>query len=283
MLDMYRETIEHPFSIPEPIKKHLDLTSGKDLGRLYNIVPKAGYRRRTPRLSLAKNAELVSLLADPSSWWRETAQRLLIERKAQDAVPALKTLARDRPSALGRVHALWTLQALGSLGPDDLLPSLRDADANVREQAARLCDGHLDEGSPLVEPLLSLAHDRDAIVRFQTALTLGGVEDRGRSLEALTTIALADLGDPWTRAAVLSSIPGRASRLIDRLFEKSPGVFARADGRHWLDDLTVLVGAENDPEAIKSVLARFSGSDASLTRGRARSRQGSPACGRIFA
>ena len=38
MLDMYRETIEHPFSIPEPIKKHLDLTSGNDRGRLYNLV-----------------------------------------------------------------------------------------------------------------------------------------------------------------------------------------------------------------------------------------------------
>ena len=32
ILDMYRETIEHPLSIPEPIKKHLDLTSGRDRG-----------------------------------------------------------------------------------------------------------------------------------------------------------------------------------------------------------------------------------------------------------
>ena len=39
ILDMYRETIEHPLSIPEPIKKHLDLTSGKDRGRLYKLVP----------------------------------------------------------------------------------------------------------------------------------------------------------------------------------------------------------------------------------------------------
>ena len=38
ILDMYRETIEHPFSIPEPIKKHLDLTSGRDRGRLYALV-----------------------------------------------------------------------------------------------------------------------------------------------------------------------------------------------------------------------------------------------------
>ena len=42
VLDMYRETIEHPMSIPEPIKRHLDLTSGKDRGRLYDLVYEGG-------------------------------------------------------------------------------------------------------------------------------------------------------------------------------------------------------------------------------------------------
>src|SRR5207237_1671775 len=65
ILDMYRETIEHPLSIPEPIKKHLDLTSGKDKGRLYNLVYSGGSRRRKPKLSTAPSAELVRLLADP--------------------------------------------------------------------------------------------------------------------------------------------------------------------------------------------------------------------------
>ena len=112
ILDMYRETIEHPLSIPEHIKKHLDLTSGRDKGRLYDLVPAAGIRRRNPRLSALSSAELVPLLADPASWWRETAQRLLIERNDREAVPHLKRLVTDRPSALGRVHALWTLNAL---------------------------------------------------------------------------------------------------------------------------------------------------------------------------
>ena len=47
ILDMYRETIEHPFSIPEPIKKHLDLTSGKDRGRLYELLPNG--KQASPR------------------------------------------------------------------------------------------------------------------------------------------------------------------------------------------------------------------------------------------
>ena len=38
--DLYREVIEHPKSLPEEIKKHLDLTSGRDRGR--NLSSRAG-------------------------------------------------------------------------------------------------------------------------------------------------------------------------------------------------------------------------------------------------
>ena len=108
---MYRETIEHPWSIPEPIKEHLDLTSGHDRGRLYELVPDGFAPRERPRLSTATVGELVALLADPDAWWRETAQRLLIERADPAAAPLLRRLAASRPTALGRMHALWTLDA----------------------------------------------------------------------------------------------------------------------------------------------------------------------------
>ncbi len=38
VLDMYRETIEHPYSIPAEIKKFLDLRGGHDRGRIYRMV-----------------------------------------------------------------------------------------------------------------------------------------------------------------------------------------------------------------------------------------------------
>ena len=47
VIDMYRETIEHPWSLPESLKKHLDLNSGNDRGRIYRIVPD-GFKRRPP-------------------------------------------------------------------------------------------------------------------------------------------------------------------------------------------------------------------------------------------
>src|SRR5947209_15445809 len=59
VLDMYRETIEHPASIPEPIQRHLDLTSGRDRGRLYEVVPEDFARRAGPKLSRAPTSGLV--------------------------------------------------------------------------------------------------------------------------------------------------------------------------------------------------------------------------------
>jgi hypothetical protein len=58
--------------------------------------------------------QLVDALADDNMFWRQTAQRLLVERKATDAVPALIRRAGDHTvDSLGlnrRAHALWTLQ-----------------------------------------------------------------------------------------------------------------------------------------------------------------------------
>src|SRR5690606_21213689 len=66
VLDMYRETIEHPASLPEVIKKHLDLTSGRDRGRLYRITPEGFEQPKPVKLSEATTAELVALLDHPN-------------------------------------------------------------------------------------------------------------------------------------------------------------------------------------------------------------------------
>ena len=76
--DMYREVIEHPASLPPIIKKHLDLTSGRDRGRIYRIKPKGSKYRQPPHLSEATVEELVSLLEHPNGWHRQTASRLLL-------------------------------------------------------------------------------------------------------------------------------------------------------------------------------------------------------------
>src|SRR5829696_8830985 len=106
---MYREVVEHPWSIPDEIKAHLDLTSGRDRGRIYRLVPPGYKRPPKPQLSRATAAELVTYLEHPNAWYRETAQRLLYGRQDRDAVPALRKLATGSESPVGRVHALGVL------------------------------------------------------------------------------------------------------------------------------------------------------------------------------
>lgn len=255
ILDMYRETIEHPASIPEPIKKHLDLTSGKDRGRLYEVMSDGFRRRPRPSLSKAPTAELVKLLADPDAWWRETAQRLLIEREDAKAIPGLKALADERPSALGRAHALWTLGVLGGLDDDLVIAAIKDPEARVREQGAKLAGTRRSGNTDLRDTLLGLANDPDSMVRFQTALSLGNLPDP-KAIGALAAIAARDSGDPWTRAAVLSSVGGRIGALIDALAARR-GFFATPDGRSWLGELATMVGTENKPAETRKLLERF--------------------------
>ncbi len=265
ILDMYRETIEHPFSIPEPIKMHLDLTSGHDRGRLYHLVPDGFQRRSKPALSNASTAELVSLLADRDAWWRETAQRLLIERNDPAATALLRELARSRPNALGRVHALWTLDALGTLTFEDVAPALTDSDANVREQAARLVEPFARTNQEQAKPLLALAGDPDAMVRFQAAFSIGEVPGP-KAVEALASLASRDAGSRWIRVAVLSSIAGRLTEFVEALAKT--GHLDQPEGRTWLADLAELAGAGNKPEEIAPLLARFAGpgADPATTR-----------------
>src|SRR5205823_4306031 len=73
VIDMYREVIEHPLSLPPVIKKHLDLTSGRDRGRIYRIVPDGYQQRPPPRLGEMTTAQLVATLEQRNGWHRDTA------------------------------------------------------------------------------------------------------------------------------------------------------------------------------------------------------------------
>ena len=127
--DMYREVIEHPWSIPDDIHASLDLLRGRDRGRIWRLAPrsvvppsggsgrapaKAGTtKRNAPKLSLATTAELVALLDHPNAWHRETAQRLLFERQDKAGVEPLWVLGKQGKTAQGRIGALWSLHGLG--------------------------------------------------------------------------------------------------------------------------------------------------------------------------
>ncbi|MBU6401637.1 MAG: hypothetical protein KGS61_15075, partial [Verrucomicrobia bacterium] len=255
VIDMYREIIEHPWSLPESIKQHLDLRSGRERGRIYRIVPDGFRQPKPPRWGRATTAQLVKALASPNGWTRDTAARLIYERQDATAVPKLKWLLRSSPSALGRLQALYALDGLRALDQRDLVRALDDPHPWVREHAVRLSEPCLRSASvddPLWTRLSKLAADPQPRVRYQLAFTLGETRRPGR-LALLARIVRRDADDAWVRVAALSSLAQGAGEMFGRLaaderFAKSAG------GREFLRQLVRLVATQKQPEAVNTVL-----------------------------
>ena len=206
--DVYREVIEHPASLPPEIKQHLDLTSGRDRGRIYRILPDGFQQPALPQLGKATTAELVELLAHPNAWHRQTASRLLYERRDSAAIPLLVKLAGESSSPLGRMQALYALDGFAALNGDVVLQALNDPDAHVCGQAIRLSERLKEISSGLRSRLYELADDDDMQVRYQLAFTLGVVPPGDGHTAARVKLARRDGADRWVRFALLTSLRG---------------------------------------------------------------------------
>lgn len=250
--DMYRETIEHPASLHPVIKKHLDLTSGRDRGRIWRIVPEGFTQPKLKKPAEMTTAELVALLEHPNGWHRDTAARLLYERQDQSAVPLLEKLAASK-SPLGRMHALYALDGLGALDAETLLPRLTDDHPRVRQHAVKLAE-KLADVPAIRQRLLAMPADADYRVRYQLAFTLGQVDDPRRA-EALA--ALAEQGGPYMPLAVQSSLGSGGGQVFSIL--AGDGEYrASAEGKTLLRNLAAQIGQQQSADDIAAVLKTLS-------------------------
>lgn len=241
--DMYRGMIEHPEYLPEAVRKRTDFEQGREKGRIWRIARK-GTTLKMPGLSTAKAQGLVELLGHPNVWQRETASRLLRERHSREW-PALlgkrvlqggldekELLASPRLAAETNTHAhlqeLNEFMLYGSTTGDNelarvLIGGSFHASPSVRLNAFRSMRRISKQGIELSDKILfSWADDPSPAVRFEVALLLGNWV-YGRSLEALARIAIRDGDEKWTRAAILSGLPGRANEFFDRLMRQTNG------------------------------------------------------------
>ena len=262
MADIYRAVIEHPEWIPDPIEAKLDLRAGADRGRIYKVVPVGFVPKPFPRLDRLDTIGLVAALDSPNGWQRDTAQRLLGHRRDPDAIGPLRQRARSSPNPKARVQALWTLRNLGGLDLETTREALKDQHPQVRRAAIEA------GGSPeLLDGLLAIEGDADPEVRFALALALGDSDDP-RAGRALARLALRDGGNPWSRAAILSSASPHSGAILAELFEKAGAegpstaliapLFALASSSSKSDGLAPLLEAVGTPVAGRFASWQFS-------------------------
>lgn len=222
--DMYRETIEHPFSVPEDIKAKLDLESGTDRGRIYRLTPPGGAKTDWVRPGDASTEQLVELLKSTNGWHRETAQRLLLQKRDPAAVPFLRDLSRDQTAPIAQTLAVRTLLLLGDENSGMIHSLLKSAEPQARRIAVRLGIEMLIQhpnDAALRETLFRRSEDPSPLVRFELALSLARLEGKGVDNCWLDLAAATDM-NAHMRAALLSAAKDRPKLISTRLNQLGP-------------------------------------------------------------
>jgi hypothetical protein len=251
VIDMYRQHIETPMSIPEDLQKDMDFDAGNKYGRIYRIVPKnAGpYKNVTHDLKNTSSIDLVPFLSNQNRFWRLQAQRLLLERQDKSVIPAVRALFTESGDARTRLHALYVLEALNALESGIVKVAMKDASPGVRENAAILSERFTD----CLPQLLEMVNDSSNRVAFQATLSLG--QFKNVSIVPVFVKVLEQRGEsPWFRSAVLSAELGSGLELLKALDNKS---FLKEDvswKSSFIEDLTNVIGARNNKDEVKDLL-----------------------------
>ncbi len=233
--DMYREVIEHPKSLPPMIKKHLDLTSGRDRGRIWRLKPNDLTTRMAPPKKWifdCTNQELVARLASPIAWQRRSASQELVERNAQDASAELKLVAETN-NAEASILALHCLNRLGQLNQATLRKSLNTTEPHVQAHTIKLIreNGLAKE---LIPELIKASSSTAAQVQLQVALTAAFLSSEQR-MDLLQRLILVE--DPLVRAIIAIAAGDEAPQLIafQNSLQNSPQNLTPQSLRSWLE------------------------------------------------
>lgn len=221
LVDFYRGILQHSaymtsYLRAQVVERHLDTPVG--LGRIWRIRHTAGSAgSRQPGMQNESTIELVAHLSHPNGWWRDTAQRLIVERGGGDAVPALKAVVADASNELATIHAVWTLEGLGQLDPATLKVALDNSHPRAVAESVRAAESLAATGGrDDVFALLCGLRDRENIhVRRQLAASLGLFGER--AIPVLTEMVLRDEKDLLTGDLAVSGLSGHELTLFKAL------------------------------------------------------------------
>ena len=211
--DMYRGIIQHRgFLTHYLIANILDrkLEAPFDKGRIWRIVPD-GAKPQTVKLP-AESGKIVAFLGHANGVIRDTAQRVLVERKDAAVAPEVAKVATTGTNALAKIHALWTLEGMAALTPDVLTACLADKNAKVRATAVRVAD------RTFAAELAKLVNDPSVDVQIALAFSLSAFPE---TQDATIALARRSGANPLVREAILSGLRGRELDVLESMINKS--------------------------------------------------------------
>lgn len=241
----------------------------KTHGRIYRVTYRDGKPSTKAKLDPRNVGGLVAALKNDNMFWRNHAQRLLVERGDQDVVPQLAALVQDQstdeiglnPAA---IHALWSMQGLGAMdGSNETasnagLGALTHPSAAVRRAAVMV----LPRSEATLNALLDkqLLEDADAQVRMATLLALAELpsrEDVGAAVFAAVKEA-RNAGDRWLPDAATAAAAKNDTAFIKAMLTSAPSDLDGALGR-VLKVVTTHYAGRGATDSIVSTLTALKG------------------------
>ncbi|MEO5995423.1 MAG: c-type cytochrome [Chitinophagaceae bacterium] len=226
VVDMYRGIIQHKTYITPYLKNEVrirELTQPLGYGRIYKILPANKFAKAVVFPTDPK--ELVKLLQDGNGWVRDKTQQLLIDKKAKEVVPTLRQFLQQTDKPLGVIHALWTLEGLGTLKPEDITPLLKQSSWQIRMQALNVLHSVIDKKNyATYAPLLkTVSMMNDSLSAPYIAFLAQSIQplDKVMANRLLMGVIKQYPQDIYVADAAISSLKDKESDFIKALTIKS--------------------------------------------------------------
>jgi len=261
LADMYRGLIQHgayvtPYLREQTLSRNLD--KPVNCGRIWRISPNGFKTIKPEKLSTATTDRLIELLGHANGWYRDMAQRLLVERNDRTAISKLRDVAADdSKNSLARLHALWTLEGVDGIALEQLLQLINDREDAIRIAALRMLELKAPLGAGMNERIaiaLNEFADHNQTGALQSALTSHVLPATDR-LPILRKVLVHFDTSALLRDAVLSSAEGLELNLAKSLIQGSEWKSASPSRQIVLEMLTAAVLRERDPAKVASLMS----------------------------
>ncbi len=201
---------------------------------------------------------MVNALSHADGWYRDTAQRLLVEQADPRVIPALVGLVTGNGDPLGRQHAMWTLAGMGYNDPAPFLIALNTPNDRVQIAALRVLELIHTEtmAQQLAVAMTSLVDEASPAVQLQLALTMGSFASPGTT-KALQKLLNAQVHEPVMRDAILSSLDGHEAAFLRALWDDTDWEQPSPNQAIFLETLATALSNRQVPAEMTQLLAHI--------------------------
>ncbi|MVT08852.1 DUF7133 domain-containing protein [Chitinophaga tropicalis] len=222
VLDMYRGIIQHKTYLTPYLKKEIrsrNLTNPINCGRIYRIAP-AGSKLK-PVVIENHPQQLLALLDHSNGWVRDKAQQLIVDNHYTSLTPALKERLRHTDSVKGAIHALWTLEGLGTLQYADIQLLLQQNNPYLQAEAfAALPSVITPVNAKEVLAAVAALRENVFLAPYVARLLHTFPPFLGKEVNTLEMeLAGRYANDPFVADAIISHAAGKEDELLKQLKE----------------------------------------------------------------